>query len=331
MTSQSSDISDSQKSQDMNKLDLPIEIWSKIFGFLDFKTQNRATLVHKSWLAMIRNDFKLSGELALNSIDKMEATEINSLISKWKKLMVLRALNNWHPQKSPYFNEYGFHFPTVDLKILEIQFSLCPTLERVVVPVVINIAIKALDLTFYFDEHAVYDLSKMLPSWARVSKIWFDPQMKELQKLGLENISELCLEFDRKTELVESLRISGTGGVPPIFESTSRGFDFLLQRPSAFVCAPNFSDYPPALSLGTIGASMVNLDSLCIWIKYPEDNIDYCLPLLKTLPNNLHLKIIVEDDPIKCDYFCSFIKQFALKVSSLSVDMRYIYERLCHV
>ena len=138
MTSQFSDISDSQESQDMNKVDLPIEIWSKIFGFLDFKTQNRATLVQKSWLAMIRNDFKLSGELALNSIDKMEATEINSLISKWKKLMVLRALNNWHPQKSPYFNEYGFHFPTVDLKILEIQFSLCPTLERVVVPVVTN-------------------------------------------------------------------------------------------------------------------------------------------------------------------------------------------------
>ena len=331
MTSQFSDISDSQESQDMNKVDLPIEIWSKIFGFLDFKTQNRATLVQKSWLAMIRNDFKLSGELTLNSIDKMEATEINSLILKWKKLKVLRTLNNWHPQKSPYFNEYGFHFPTVDLKILEIQFSLCPTLERVVVPVVTNTTIKALGLTFYFDEPGVYDLSKMLPSWARVSKIWFDPQMKELQQLGLENISELCLEFDRKTELVESFRISGTGGAPPIFERNSRGFDFLLQRPSAFVCAPNFLDFPPALSLETIGASIVNLDSLCIWIKYPEDNINYCLPLLKNLPNNLHLKIIVEDDPFESDYFCSFIKQFALKVSSLNVDMRYIYERLCHV
>ena len=330
MTSQSLDISDSQETQDMNKLDLPIEIWSKIFGFLDFKTQNRATLVHKSWLAMIRNDFKLSGELALNSIDKMEATEINSLISKWKKLMVLRALNTWHPQPHTT-TTYGFHFPTVDLKILEIQFSLCPTLEKVVVPVVTNTTIKALGLTYYFDEQAVYDLSKTLPSWARVSKIWFDPQMKELQKLGLENISELCLEFDEKTELVESFRTSGTGGAPPIFERTSRSFNFLLQRPSAFVCAPNFSDFPPALSLETIGASMVNLDSLCIWITYPEDDIDYCLPLLKNLPNNLHLKIIVEDDPIESDYFCSFIKQFALKVSSLNVDMRYIYKRLCHV
>ena len=123
---------------------------------------------------------------------------------------------------------------------------------------------------------------------------------------------------------------SGTGGAPPIFERTSRSFDFLLQRPSAFVFAPNFSDFPPAQSLGTIGASMVNLDSLCIWIKYPEDDIDYCLPLLKNLPNNLYLKIMVEDDPFESDYFCSFIKQFALKVSSLNVDMRYIYKRLSY-
>ena len=34
----------------------------------------------------------------------------------------------------------------------------------------------------------------MLPTWARVSKIWFDPYSKS-QKVGIENISELCLEL----------------------------------------------------------------------------------------------------------------------------------------
>ena len=87
---------------------------------------------------------------------------------------------------------------------VEIDFSLCPTLERVVVPVVAHTTIDGTGVSLYFDDHAIYGIGRMLPSWARVSKIWFDPQMKELQKLGLENISELCLEFDRKTELVES-------------------------------------------------------------------------------------------------------------------------------
>ena len=77
---------------------------------------------------------------------------------------------------------------------------------------------------------------------------------------------------------------------------------------------------------------MVNLDSLCIWIKeverdeYPEHNIDYCLPLLKNLPSNLHLELKIHDPmtgkpndlPIENEYFYSFIKLFALKVSSLT-------------
>ena len=280
----------SQERNIMNKIGLPIEIWSKIFGLLDFRTQNCATLVCNSWLEMIRNEFKLSGELALNSIDKMEATEINSIISKWKKLKILRALCNWHPQAQSW-GRSSFVFPTVGFRILEIDFRLCPTLERVVVPVVANTTINGPNVTFYFDKHAVDDLNKMLPTWARVSKIWFDPQRKEIQKLGLENISELCLTLDEQGESVESLE--------------------------------------------TIGASMVNLDSLCILIKYvereeyPDHNIDYCLPLLKNLPSNLHLQLNIEDAmtrrpydfQIENEYFYSFIKNFALKVSSLNADI----------
>ena len=277
----------------MNQFGLPFEIWSKIFGRLDFKMRNRTTLVCKSWLEMIRNDFKFSGELAMNSIDKMEAMEINSILSKWNKLKVLRALNNWHPQTSFFWDGNRYHFPEVDLKILDIEFHLCPTLERVILPVVANTTISGPGITFYFDKNAVNDLDILLPSWARVSKIWFDPQIKEVQKLGLENVSELCIELDEKGRSVESLE--------------------------------------------TIGAAMVNLESLCIWIKYveryeyPNHNIDYCLPLLKNLPSNLHLQLNVEDDPIENDYFHSFIKHFALKVSSLKVDLRCALDEFLHL
>ena len=78
----------------MNQFGLPFEIWSKIFGHLDFKMLNRTTLVCKSWLEMIRNDFNISGELTLNSFNKMEATEINSIISKWNKVKVLYVYMN---------------------------------------------------------------------------------------------------------------------------------------------------------------------------------------------------------------------------------------------
>ena len=50
-----------------------MEIWSKIFGYLDFETvQKTATLVCKLWFDMIRNDSVLSGELVLNSIQQVE-------------------------------------------------------------------------------------------------------------------------------------------------------------------------------------------------------------------------------------------------------------------
>ena len=110
---------------------------------------------------------------------------------------------------------------------------------------------------------------------------------------NLENISEVCLELDENGKPVENLE--------------------------------------------TIGASMVNLDSLCIWIKYverdehPKHNIDFCLPLLKNLPSNLHLQLDVTDDPIKNNYFYSFIKHFAMKVSSLKVDFHCTLDEFLHL
>ena len=106
---------------------IPLEIWSKIFGYLDFETvQKTTTLVCKLWFDMIRKDSVLSGELVLNSIrqidlapwikfsndepvqnfrtliEGMKTSEINDVLSKWKQLKILRILNNWHPDHSYY-------------------------------------------------------------------------------------------------------------------------------------------------------------------------------------------------------------------------------------
>ena len=108
---------------------IPLEIWSKIFGYLDFETvQKTATMVCKLWFDMIRNDSVLSGELVLNSIrqidlapsikfshyqtvqnfrtfiEGMKTSEINDVLSKWKHLKILRILNNWHPDHSYRWN-----------------------------------------------------------------------------------------------------------------------------------------------------------------------------------------------------------------------------------
>jgi len=281
MASSHSDVSGFEEYEDVNEIILPVEIWSKIFGYL--KTRNSVKLVCKSWLQMIRDDFKFSSELSLNSIDQMDTEEINSIISNMKKLKTLRALNNWHPQITyPGDRENSFNFPIIECSPLHIDCTLCPSLERVVVPVTLNTKITGPEVTFYTNEFEVENIDRMLPKWAAVSKVWFDPQKKKFQNLGLENISELCLKLDDKGRFVEGLE--------------------------------------------KIGASMKYLDSLCIWVDYvkrdehPNHNIDYCLPLLENLPDDLHLDLTMFDDAIGNEYFYSFIQHFALKITSMRVD-----------
>ena len=168
----------------------PLEIWSKIFGYLDFETvQKTATLVCKSWFDMIRNDPAVSGELALNSIQQMKTSEINDVLFKWKHLKTLRILNRWHPTHLGDYIEFplppiGFRF-----NIKEIKSSLCPWLKKVIVPV------NMIPRDCGIDENEIEHLNKMLPKWAKVSKICFDPFSKKSQHFGLKNISELCLEL----------------------------------------------------------------------------------------------------------------------------------------
>ena len=64
---------------------------------------------------------------------------------------------------------------------------------------------------------------------------------------------------------------------------------------------------------------------------HPNHNIDYCLPLLKNLPENLHLEFFVQDDPIEKEYFYSFVSKIASKISSLRFGIRYLVDDILHL
>jgi len=238
----------------------------------------------------------LSGGLALNSIDQMEIFEINNVLSKWTHLKILRIFNNWHPHwraKGPDESHLLlFRDTEFDLNLKEIEPFLCPWLKKIIIPInIIPTFLPGHHCTI--NENDVDHLNQMLPTWARVSKIWFDPYSKS-QKVGIENISELCLELGLMQE-----QFNG--------------------------------------SLENIGASMINLESLAILIDYverddhPNHNIDYCLPLLRNLPENLHLEFFVQDDPIGKEYFYSFVSKVAPKISSLRFGIRYLLDDFVHL
>ena len=87
---------------------LPPEIWSKIFGYLDFETlQFKAILVCKDWYEMIRSDLTLSGQLVicpkpifdydmpeigtdyLADVALAKPSDINPVLKQWKALQTL--------------------------------------------------------------------------------------------------------------------------------------------------------------------------------------------------------------------------------------------------
>ena len=189
--------------------ELPVEIWCKIFSYLDFETaQKTATLVCKSWFHMIRNDLMISGELALNSFQKMDISDINFVLSTWKNLQILRIYNKWHPNI-----ELGWKnvFPKIDFEFnfKEIEASLSSSVKKVIIPVNIipqnsGITVKEVDI-----------LNNMLPKWSKVSKFCFDPQSISPQLFGLTmtNISELCLNLGRIEEFNGCLESIGASMV----------------------------------------------------------------------------------------------------------------------
>ena len=150
-----------------------------IFRYLDWKNlQEKATLVCKSWLKMIRESPKLSGELSLKSDGitktKQGKKELIAILDRWKELKVLHAVNG---------NDFDFK---------GIKFSNYPNLRKVVV-------LKELP-----GENFEGFPSKS-PEWFYSSEIFLDPQVtpqlvNSLQwlkksKISPDSVKELTLRF----------------------------------------------------------------------------------------------------------------------------------------
>ena len=176
-------------------------LWLMIFRYLDWKNlQEKATLVCKSWLKMIRESPKLSGELSLKSDGitktKQGKKELIAILDRWKELKVLHAVNG---------NDFDFK---------GIKFSNYPNLRKVVV-------LKELQGE-YFE-----GFPSKSPEWFYSSEIFLDPQvtpqlMNSLQsrafnkltllqllkksKISLDSVKELTLRLishDLRTNLDE--------------------------------------------------------------------------------------------------------------------------------
>ena len=75
-------------------LSLPKEMWFKILSDLDFKTlQKTCVLVCQGWYENICGDGRLSGQLSLKN-KEMEEEEANTILSKWKELIILHLSKN---------------------------------------------------------------------------------------------------------------------------------------------------------------------------------------------------------------------------------------------
>ena len=81
----------------------PIEVWIKIWDFIDFHTlQKKCTIVSKSWFEVIRNTPTLSGEMELKktiekedgTLETLNADGIDSILSHWPMLKVTSLLTH---------------------------------------------------------------------------------------------------------------------------------------------------------------------------------------------------------------------------------------------
>jgi hypothetical protein len=168
-----------RKNDDLSQFPEKSKLWLKIFGHLDWKNlQEKATLVCKSWLKMIRECPKLSGELSLKSDNitktKQGKEDLIAILSRWKELKVLHAVNG---------NDFDFK---------GIKFSNYPNLRKVVV-------LKQLPGENF------KGFPTKSPEWFYSSEVIMDPQVtpqlvNSLQslkksKISPDSVKELTLRF----------------------------------------------------------------------------------------------------------------------------------------
>ena len=90
----------------------PIEVWIKIWDFIDFHTlQKKCTIVSKSWFEVIRNTPTLSGEMELKktiekedgTLETLDADGIDSILSHWPMLKVTSLLTHDDAHSTRHF------------------------------------------------------------------------------------------------------------------------------------------------------------------------------------------------------------------------------------
>jgi len=160
----------------------PIEVWIKIWDFIDFHTlQKKCTIVSKSWFEVIRNTPTLSGEMELKktiekedgTLETLDADGIDSILSHWPMLKVLYAP--------------GYETKNIQNAILtkKVNLKAHTLLERIIAKP---------DSQFF----------KGMGKWGEAKKIWLNP--KNIQApLKLEGIISLAIGVGFKPDKLKSL------------------------------------------------------------------------------------------------------------------------------
>ena len=94
-------------------IELPVEIWCKVFFYLDKKSKKKATLVCKRWFEIIRNDPRLSGILVFD-FSSMEIPRIKDVKSRdsWPELY--KILSESKSSLGSSYHTYENSNPSVD-------------------------------------------------------------------------------------------------------------------------------------------------------------------------------------------------------------------------
>ena len=166
---------------------LPNEIWCNVFSRLDEKSVRSATLTCKSWFGLIRNDPNFSRHICLKDLSLKEfLTKIEKSEWIWEQWPALKTLELELDMSKAAGFEHRLKCPkqAMDLR-KQINFKECPSLEKVVFPVHI-------DLTDFMvlNEDGSLPYSRYI---GKIHKMCFNPKV-EKDSFGIEDIYYLSLK-----------------------------------------------------------------------------------------------------------------------------------------
>ena len=116
-------------------LDLPEEIWSLTFRYLDKKSLQDSELVCKKWLDIILNDVVLTGEYTLGA-SCLKSSTINTILAKRKKLKIFKCFRYYTFYHEEHSDDHvlemiRIHDQELDLRFVD--FKVCKDLTKVFV------------------------------------------------------------------------------------------------------------------------------------------------------------------------------------------------------